>query len=312
MSDVAAPRMTLEALRSVPLFASLDDEAARALRDLLSIHELPSGAELFHAGDVGDAMYLIEDGRVRIYVVDADGADVTLAELAQGDFFGEMSIIDGKPRSAGASVTSDARLAVLSRADFLVFVRDNADVALAMVGAISERLRRTDDLLRRRVSRNINDEAAARLTVADRIADMLAEFGGSWKFIGLTSALLCVWIMINTWMLHDNGFDPFPYQLLGLVFGVVAGVQAPIIMMSQNRQSGKERLRADLDYQLNLKNELTIAEVLRRLDVLESERLPLLFAEQNEQLRRALIRAPDGGNSPTDDAEATSRGQRGT
>ena len=279
------------------------------MRALLSIHDLPAGAELFHAGDVGDAMYLIEGGRVRIYVVDADGADVTLAELAQGDFFGEMSIIDGKPRSAGAVVTDDARLAVLSRADFLAFVRDNADVALAMVGAISERLRRTDDLLRQRVSRNINDEAAARLTVADRIADMLAEFGGSWKFIGLTSALLCVWIMINTWMLHDNGFDPFPYQLLGLVFGVVAGVQAPIIMMSQNRQSGKERLRADLDYQLNLKNELAIAEVLRRLDVLDSERLPLLFAEQNEQLKQALLRQASGGSLPSAAADATSRGQ---
>ncbi len=311
MSDVAAPQMTLEALRSVPLFASLDDEAARALRALLSIHALPAGAELFHAGDVGDAMYLIEGGRVRIYVVDADGADVTLAELAQGDFFGEMSIIDGKPRSAGATVTDDARLAVLSRADFLSFVRDNADVALAMVGAISERLRRTDDLLRRRVSRNINDEAAARLTVADRIADVLAEFGGSWKFIGLTSALLCGWIIINTYLLHDNGFDPFPYQLLGLVFGVLAGVQAPIIMMSQNRQSGKERLRADLDYQLNLKNELAIAEVLRRLDVLDSERLPLLFAEQNEQLKRALIQAPASGSLSSDAAEATSRGQAG-
>jgi len=153
---------------------------------------------------------------------------------------------------------------------------------LEMLNALTNRLRRTDELLRSRVSRNANDEERARLTIADRAADLIAEFGGSWTFIGASIALIIVWIIFNTFILVQ-GFDPAPYQMLNLVLAVVAGMQAPIIMMSQNRQGEKDRLRADLDYQVNLKNELSLAEVLRRLDVIESERLPKLFAEQNQR-----------------------------
>jgi len=275
--------MTLEALRSVPLFASLTDAAAIQLRDLLSVRDVGSGEQLFHKGDTGDAMYLIESGRVRISIVDEDHKEITLAELAQGDFFGEMSIIDGSQRSADAKVVDDARLAILSRPNFLSFVTSNPEVALGMLGALSDRLRRTDELLRSRVSRNANEEAARRLTLADRAADLIAEFGGSWKFIGVSIGLIVFWILVNSYVLF-NGFDPKPYQMLNLVLAVIAGMQAPIIMMSQNRQGEKDRLRADLDYRVNLKNELSLAEVLRRLDVLESERLPKLFEEQNVRL----------------------------
>ena len=270
-----ATQMTLEALRSVPLFASLDDEAARELRSLLSDKTVPQNTRLFRQGDKGNAMYLIESGRVRISIRDDDDQEVILAELAQGDFFGEMSIIDGRQRSADAKVIEEAQLAILSREAFLSFVKSNPDVALEMLSALTDRLRRTDDLLRSRVSRNANEEEAARSTVADRAADLIAEFGGSWKFIGVSIALIIFWIVFNSWILI-RGFDPAPFQMLNLVLAVIAGMQAPIIMMSQNRQGEKDRLRADLDYQVNLKNELSLAEVLRRLDVLESERLPKL------------------------------------
>lgn len=285
MQTTSPTLMTLEALRSVPLFASLDDEDAGALRGLLRTREAAAGARLFRAGDKGDAMYLIDSGRVRIHVADADGHTLTLAELAGGDFFGEMSLLDGKPRSASATVTEDARLAVLPREDFLRFVRGNADVALDMLGAVTDRLRHTDELLRRRVSRNVNDEHAVRLTPADRLADALAAFGGSWKFIGTVAVLLAAWVALN-WRLSHEGerFDFYSLEFLGVVLGVVAAMQAPIIMMSQRQQAEKDRLRADLDYRVNLKNELAIAEVLRRLDVLESERLPVLFDEQNALL----------------------------
>ena len=275
-------QMTLEALRSVPLFASLDDEAAKDLRNLLSDKIVPRNTRLFRQGDKGDAMYLIENGRVRISICDADKQEVTLAELAQGDFFGEMAIIDGRQRSADAQVVEDARLAILSRDAFLSFVRANPDVALKMLSALTDRLRRTDDLLRSRVSRNVNEEEKARLTLSDRAADLIAEFGGSWKFIGVSIALIVFWIIFNSYILL-RGFDPAPYQMLNLVLAVIAGMQAPIIMMSQNRQGGKDRLRADLDYQVNLKNELSLAEVLRRLDVLESERLPKLINDLRAQ-----------------------------
>ncbi|HEX8746509.1 MAG TPA: DUF1003 domain-containing protein [Pyrinomonadaceae bacterium] len=282
------PPMTLEALRSVPLFASLDDAAALELRSLLHVEQVRKGTELFHHGDTGDAMYLIETGRVRIHVIDTTGHDVTLAELAGGDFFGEMALLDGKPRSADASVLDDARLAILSRDDFLSFVRQNPDVALEMLSAVTDRLRRTDELLRQRVSRNANEEEAARLTVADRLADTFAGFGGSWPFIIVTAVLMVIWLFLNIWLPEGGRFDPKPYELLGLILGIVAGIQAPIIIRSQNRQAEKSRLRADLDFQINLKNELSLAEVLRRLDVLESERLPKLFEEQKALVERNI------------------------
>ncbi len=263
--------MKIDALRSVPLFRPLDDEAANELCGLLTIREVAAGTALFHRGEPGDALYLIERGSVRISVKDADGHDTTLAEMGNGDFFGEMSLLDGNARSADATASGESRLAVLARADFLSFLRKNPDIALGILTALTHRLRRTDDLLRHRVSRNANEEEAAHLTLADRAADLIAEFGGSWKFIGASIAFSLLWVLINTWfLLHP--FDEYPYVLLNLVLGMVAGLQAPIIMMSQNRQGQKDRLRADLDYRVNLKNELLLAEVLRRLNALEPGR----------------------------------------
>src|SRR5918912_204418 len=288
MQTDVSPVITIEALRSVPLFASLDDEAAEELRALLEVRDLPAGTVLFRAGDAGDAMYLIEGGRVRIFILNEDAHEVTLAELARGDFFGEMSIIDGKPRSASSEVSEDARLFVIKRDDFINFVRGNVNVALEMISAISQRLRRTDELLQKRVSRNVNEMEEEQMTPADRIADQIAALGGSWRFIAFLAVLVLVWVVLNSaWVLGARIFDIYPYNLLGLVLGIIAGVQAPIIMMSQNRQSEKERLRDDMDFQINLKNELAITEILRRIDVLESERLPVLFAAQNERLAPA-------------------------
>src|SRR5262245_60505687 len=289
MSIPTPQEMTLDAIRSVPLFAALDDQAATELRDLLSTRDVTSGDMLFRAGDDGDAMYLIESGRIRISVTDEDKRQIVLAELARGDFFGEMAIIDGKQRSADANVIEDGRLAVLSRERFLRFIKDNPVVALEMLSATFQRLRHTDKMLQQRVSRNVNEEQDKRMTIADRAADAIAEFGGSWKFIITAIAIIIAWIVFNSYVLVQ-GFDPVPYQMLNLVMGVIAGLQAPIIMMSQNRQGAKDRLRADLDYQVNLKNELALTEVLRRLDVLESERLPLLFAEQNDKITE--LKAP--------------------
>jgi CRP/FNR family transcriptional regulator, cyclic AMP receptor protein len=287
MTDTTT-EMTLEALRSVPLFSSLDDNAATELRSLLTSERVSGAKPLFKKGDSGDAMYLIESGRVLISLKDEDGKDVTLAELAQGDFFGEMALIDGRQRSADARVIEDAQLAVLSRKAFLTFVHSSPDIALEMLAALSNRLRRTDELLRGRVSRNANDEERARSTMADRAADRIAEFGGSWKFIIVSICLIVLWIVFNSYI-FVRGIDPAPYELMSLMLAVVAGMQAPIIMMSQNRQGEKDRLRADLDYRVNLKNELSLAEVLRRLDVLESERLPKLFEEQNARITESNV-----------------------
>ena len=267
--------MTIDTLRQVPLFESLDNEAAGELCHLLESLDSKAGTFLFRAGDEGDAMYIIERGKIRICVRATDGHEVTLTELEHGDFFGEMALLNGQRRSADAVVAEDARLAVLSREHFLSFMRGTPNVAVEMLTALANRLRRTDELLRHSATRNVNVEEAAHFTLADRAADIIAEFGGSWKFIIFEIGLFLLWVLLNTWLLSDKVFDPYPYVFLNLVLGIICGLQAPIIMMSQNRQSHKDRLRADLDYQVNLKNELALQEILDRLKTLERDYLRL-------------------------------------
>jgi uncharacterized membrane protein len=253
-------------LRSVPIFAALDDAAVEELCALLAPIQFEAGTQIFHVGDAGDAMYLIDDGQIRISVTDADGRDIILAELGPGDFFGEMAMLDRQGRSANAIATQHARVAMLTRENFLTFVSSDSRIVLEMLSAITNRLRRTDELLRHRVSRNANEEDAKNMTVADRAADKIAQFGGSWKFIAFEIGLFLAWMAANTWLLAEKQFDPYPYVFLNLVLAIICGLQAPIILMSQNREAQKDRLRADLDYQVNLKNEMFLGEILRRLE----------------------------------------------
>src|SRR3979411_1062333 len=237
--------MDIDTLRSVPLFASLDRNATAELSKLMSIQDYERSSVVFSNGDPGDAMYLIDMGRVRISITDADGHHVTLAELGPGDFFGEMSMFGGHGRSADATVMEDARLAKLKREAFLTFIDSDPHITLEMLTALTRRLRRTDDLLRHRVSRNANELEAAQLTLSDRLADKIAEFGGSWKFIMTFVTFLTLWVLLNTWELLYRVFDPYPFLLLSTALNMLAALQAPIIMMSQNRQVQKDRLRAN-------------------------------------------------------------------
>src|SRR5207249_7651527 len=270
--------MTIDTLRQVPLFGSLDDEAAKKLCELLETLDCKTGTFLFRAGDAGDAMYVIEHGKVRICVQAADGHQVTLTEFGRGDFFGEMALLGGQRRSADALVAEGARLAVLSREHFLSFMRSSPNVALEMLTALANRLRHTDELLRHTATRNVNVEEAARLTFADRAADIIAEFGGSWKFIMAAVIVLNLWILLNAFaavLFGRQGFDPYPFLFLSVALNMLQIFQAPIILMSQNRQAHKDRLRAEIDYQINLKNELALNEILERLKTLEREYLQL-------------------------------------
>jgi len=271
--SIALQQMNVETLRQVPLFESLDTEAAHELCELLESLDCKAGELLFRTGDEGDAMYLIEQGKIRICVQTKDGHEVTLTELRRGDFFGEMALLDGKPRSADARVAEDARLAVLSREHFLSFVGGNPNVALEMLTALTNRLRHTDELLRHTATRNVNVEEAAQLTLADRAADLIAEFGGSWKFILAAVVIVNIWVWINMWLFWVGkiSFDPYPFLLMSTGINVLSILQAPIILMSQNRQSHKDRLRAEIDYQVNLKNELALNEILERLKALEHD-----------------------------------------
>jgi uncharacterized membrane protein len=196
----------------------------------------------------------------------------TLAELGPGDFFGEMSMLDGHGRSADATVLQEARLSKLTREDFLSFIKTDPRITLEMLTAVTHRLRRTDELLRHRVARNVNEIEATTMTLSDRAADKIAAFGGSWKFIFAGIAFLIVWVVTNTLLLTQKPFDPFPFVLLNLALNMIFALQAPIIMMSQNRQAQKDRIRANLDYHLNLKNELLLSEIIHRLDKLAKKK----------------------------------------
>jgi CRP/FNR family transcriptional regulator, cyclic AMP receptor protein len=277
--------MTVETLRHVPLFESLDDQAARELCQLLEPLDSKAKTVLFRAGDAGDSMYLIERGKVRICVHTKDGLEVTLAELGRGDFFGEMALLDGEPRSADAVVAEDAKLALLSREHFLTFMRNTPEVALEMLTALANRLRHTDELLRHSATRNVNVEAAAQLTLGDRAADLIAEFGGSWKFIIVAALVLNLWILLNVLaavLFGREGFDPYPFLFLSVALNMLQIFQAPIILMSQNRQAHKDRLRAEIDYQINLKNELALNEIIQRLKALERDYLRLAAEKESE------------------------------
>src|SRR5438067_11727591 len=176
-------------------------------------------------------MYVIERGKIRICVRATDGHEVTLTELEHGDFFGEMALLGGQRRSADAIVAEDARLAVLSREHFLSFVRSSPEVALELLTALANRLRHTDELLRHSVTRNVNVEEAAQRTLADRASDIIAEFGGSWKFITAAVLFFSLWVLINSALYFYVGFDPYPYLLLSTAINMVVILHASIFLM---------------------------------------------------------------------------------
>src|SRR6266542_2303697 len=276
--------MTIDTLRHVPLFESLDDEAARKLCQLLQSIDCKAKTSLFRAGDEGDAMYLIERGKVRICVQTTDGREMTLTELGRGDFFGEMALLDGQRRSADAIVAEDARLAVLSREHFLSFVHSSPDVALELLTALANRLRHTDELLRRSATRNVNVEEAARLTFADRASDIIAEFGGSWKFIIAAVLFFNVWVLINTWLLTNNGFDPYPYLLLSTANNEASRYSAWTV--SSARPTEEAALRSPMAGQPN--NEATLWTIAVSIELAMIESSLLNSCHFLFYLRRAL------------------------
>ncbi len=265
-------------LAAISLFKDLSPEAMDKMSTLLKNVTYKAGDAVFHTHEKGDALYVVHSGKVRIWVHDEDSKEVTLAELVPGDFFGEMSVLDGGERSANAVVAADSLLHRLSRADFEQFLLAHPQAALEVIRGITSRLRQTTLMVSQRISRNINEEMDERLTFGQRIADKVAAFGGSWTFIFIFLAILIFWMALNTFVLSHIGtdkdgiqFDPFPYILLNLLLSGLAGFQAPVIMMSQNRAAEKDRLAAEQDYRVNLKSELMLEELIRKTRAQDAE-----------------------------------------
>ena len=251
----------VELLKNIGLFESLTEDDIESLSNRLEDSEYDEGAVVFSQGDQGESLFIVEEGAVEISFGEGR-TRVVLASLFPGQYFGELSLFDGSPRSATATATKRSRLVRLDRDDLVDFVNKNPSAALRIIAEMGERLRQTNELMSRQVSRNVLEEAEEALTFGQRIADRVAKFGGSWPFIGLFSAVMFIWLGSNAWIL-GKPFDPYPYILLNLALSTIAAIQAPIIMMSQNRQSTKDKLLAENDYQVNLKAEMEIEALLR-------------------------------------------------
>src|SRR5437868_13132711 len=260
-----------QSLARVPLFQRLEPHELEDLAEDVEQVNYQAGEVIFHEYDTGDALYVVEEGAVRIWVTDEDLQQVTLTELKPGQFFGEMAVLDRGQRSSSASAITDIHLHRLSSDNFQKFLMAHPDCAIDVICEIGARLRQTNLLVAQRASRNVNEVMEERYTVGQRVADRVATFGGSWTFIFIFGGILLTWMTTNTLLLAhlgggENGaqWDPYPYILLNLVLSTLAALQAPVIMMSQNRAAEKDRLAAEQDFKVNLKSELMLEELIRK------------------------------------------------
>jgi CRP/FNR family cyclic AMP-dependent transcriptional regulator len=260
-----------QSLARVPLFKRLEPHELEHLAEDVRQVNYKAGETIFNEHDLGDGLYVVETGSVRIWVLDEDVSEVTLAELKPGDFFGELAVLDRGERSSSATAIVDTHLHKLSSDAFQQFLIEHPDASIDVICEIAQRMRQTNLLVSKRAARNINVEMEEKSTIGQRIADKVASFGGSWTFIIIYLSFLIAWMAFNTFVLihyghGENGdqFDPYPYILLNLMLSMTAALQAPIIMMSQNRAAEKDRLAAEMDFKVNLKSELMLEELIRK------------------------------------------------
>ena len=256
-------------LREVPLFSEMDEQEVADIREIMDEVTFKPGQVIIREGETGDLFYVITEGHVEIIIRDADGSDVVLHEAGPGDFFGELSMLTSEPRSARVRATEHVTTLTLERDDFFEFLRTHTHAAIDVLVELGGRLRENDQLLRNMVSRNVNEIEEERMTLGQRIADKVADTIGSWPFIVTQTAILVTWIILNVTLRPDQRWDIYPFILLNLALSFQAAYSGPVIMMSQNRQSAKDRLAAEIDHQVNTKAELEINNMIRHMHELE-------------------------------------------
>src|SRR5947209_127945 len=253
-------------LADITIFSLLDELERETLSRLLESEQYRKGDTIYAYGDPGEKIYIIRSGLAEVWIENDEGQKLTVSEPCAGDVFGEISFLDGGPRTATACALEDTDCLTLTREHLLEFIDEHAHAAIDLLTVMGQRWRRTDALLRKHVVPNVNKLEDERLTFGQRIADKVASFGGSWTFIITFGVVILGWIGMNVTLLRAKPFDPYPFILLNLVLSCLAALQAPVIMMSQNRQSSKDRLQADADYETNLKAELEIAHLHKKVD----------------------------------------------
>ena len=256
-------------LGGVALFRSMDDDERRALAAVMDLQEVRGGATVFREGEAGDSLLCVVDGRLDTMVQDIAGQEIVLDAVGPGDAVGEMSMLDGRPRSATLRCAEDARLLVLGRDELLRVLPRAPHMALDMMAQMAARARRVDDLLRSRVARNVNEEVAATRTAVERVADAIASFSGSIPFLVLHTIWFVLWVSWNT--LRPHGFDPYPFGLLTMIVSLEAIFLSVFVLLSQNRQVAKDRVRADIEYEVNVKAEMEVAALHAKMDRLHEQ-----------------------------------------
>lgn len=270
MIDASPLMLHAELLAQIPLFDTLATDDLEALASRMNERKFASGESVFAQGDKGSSMYVVLSGAVQIFLPGTDDEPrVVLKDARTGEYFGELSLFDDKPRSASVEAVVDTTLLELTREEFGEHLSRSKNAAMAILAEMAERLRETNAMLSQRAARDVVKEIEENLTWSQRLADKVAELNGSWSFILFLLVLTAVWAIANTYL--KAPFDEYPYQFYNLALAILVALQGPLIVMSQNRQSMKDRATAETDFRVNLKNEVGIESLLREVSAMHAE-----------------------------------------
>jgi uncharacterized membrane protein len=279
-----------EVLRQVPLFALLDEEEIAVLAAHVDIQTFATRQRIYKTGDPGGRAYVMVSGAVQVSTVDEDHQEVVIQEPAAGEFFGFASMLECIPHRTDAIAIEESVCLEVDRNDITVLLQRKPDAGMDMLTTLGRQLHATQELVRSRTMRNPNEVIEKESTFGERIADSVARFGGSWSFIITFAVILAVYTTANV-LLHRAAWDPYPFILLNLFLSMLAAIQAPVIMMSQNRQDAKDRLRGELDYEVNCRAEVQIQGLASKLNLLGEK------IDDVEDLLRARLPRSEGSDS---------------
>lgn len=253
-------------LTNIRMFEHLNEDDRVALANVIDELKVTEGQTLFQAGDPGDSLFIVREGEIELFIKDTAGQRITLHKAQPGDMFGELAMLDFGPRTATALALTGSEVLVLDRDDLTLLFQRKPEAALHMLASMSGLTRKADELLRTRVSRNVNEEMEVHSTLLQRIADWIAWFSGSMLFLMINGGWFIIWIVLNTFAIGIAAFDPYPFGLLTMIVSLEAIFLSCFVLISQNRQAEKDRVRADIEYEVNIKAELEIAHLHEKTD----------------------------------------------
>ena len=273
-------------LAEVELFEHLNDDDRVRLAGLIDELNLSAGETLFNAGEPGESLYVVRSGEVELFIKDTAGQRIPLAMVGAGEVFGELALLDRSPRTATAIAMADSTLLELDRDDLLLLFQGSPTAALRLLAALGRMTRKADELLRTRVSRNANEEAEENLSVVQRMVDWISWFSGSMWFLAITAIWFTVWIAVNMVPLGVPVFDPYPFGLLTMIVSLEAIFLSCFVLISQNRQADKDRVRSNIEYEVNVKAELEVAHLHEKTDRMYTEMLERFIRLEKMLARR--------------------------